>query len=462
MLIRGLLIIVFLSVLVSGAVCLADALVVTRAMKASTIAEIFVEPGEVRIELEVGAADIEAFKNLLPDELYERIAGESVPLQQRITVFLRDDWQMKADDHQLEAVVDEIELAKRIVRDEITGQPLPNQPDDVEVVLRAQWHYPIKSQPTSLSMHPPSGSNNFARANIGFVLYHRGVAVNDFRYLSQQETLRLDWNDSWYSEFDRKTLRRQYFAPAAAFVYIENFEVRKEIVFRPKDLQHWIDLGLAGQSVIKSDQRDAIRIKTAGFLAEHTPLEINGTPAKGSLDRVHFINRSLKTTGVVPPGSDIDIDKAMIGAIYVYPVQSLPDRVTMRWDLFNERIQQVPSVATDEAGGMPGYLPPDDPVLTWKNFLKNPTVPAFLDVQQPAPPAALRVSVITLILLAIASFIWFRGRPGDGIGTDGGSSRRQFLAVFQIHDPSGGSQCARRNRGRRSHRQSATQCLPCF
>ncbi len=51
---------------------LADALVVTRAMTASTIAEIFVDEDQIRVEIEVGSADIEAFRNILPDGSFEK------------------------------------------------------------------------------------------------------------------------------------------------------------------------------------------------------------------------------------------------------------------------------------------------------------------------------------------------------------------------------------------------------
>jgi hypothetical protein len=45
----------------------ADALVITKAMQASTIAEIFIEPTQIRVEIEVGVDDLTAFANILPD-----------------------------------------------------------------------------------------------------------------------------------------------------------------------------------------------------------------------------------------------------------------------------------------------------------------------------------------------------------------------------------------------------------
>ena len=39
---------------------------------------------------------------------------------------------------------------------------------------------------------------------------------------------------------------------------------------------------------------------------------------------------------------------ATLGVIFVYPTDGLPDEVTMEWDLFSDRIQVVPTTATDE------------------------------------------------------------------------------------------------------------------
>lgn len=390
----------------------ADALVTTQAMKASTIAEIFVTDQGVRLEIEAGGPDIEVFRNLLPDQVLEKLTDQFPSSQQRHQQFVQQDWPFYADEAKLTGAVDSIELAKRIARDEITGAPLPIQPDDAEIVLRAIIRYQWESKPKRLEIRQPQfkdGQEDRPHlANIGFVAYHQGVAVNDFRYLSNQQTLLLDWSDPWYTAFEQKTLRRRYFAPAAAFIYVENFEVRKEIVFRPADLQNWIDLGLAEASVIQPSEREEICQQAAEFLDEHTPLRIDGKLASGQLDRVNFIERTLRTAAVVSTDEELDIHRAMIGAIFVYPIDALPGRVEMEWDLFNERISEIPTVATDQAGGLPGQLEREYPVLTWENYLKNPTIPAFLEVATPPQPKVLSISMISIVCLVIIAGSWLR------------------------------------------------------
>ena len=79
-------------------------------------------------------------------------------------------------------------------------------------------------------------------AAVGFVIYHKGVAVNDFRYLTAAQRLHLDWNDPWYSAFDTRNLRRQFYTPMAGFIYVEPYEVRKTYdgpLTLAKDMMIW-------------------------------------------------------------------------------------------------------------------------------------------------------------------------------------------------------------------------------
>lgn len=380
-----------------------DAIVITRAMLASTISEVFVETDSVVVELEVGVPDFAAFRNLLPDEIYERLGNEPEPWGERLRRFTGENLIVRADGGSpLSGRLVELEVRRRIERDQVTGEPLAVQPDDAEPVVYARLRYPLSGRPERLSIAPPrvvDGEN--VTANIGFVTYHRGLHVNDFRYLGQEETLVLDWDDPWYSQFENRNLWRQFRSPIATFIYVEPFEVRKEIVVRPRDLQRWVDLGLEENEVITVDEQEEIKRRVVEFLNERSPVTIDGEPAEGVLDRVHFIYRTLRTSGVIQPPRDLDIVSATLGVIFVYPRTELPEEVTMTWELFGDRIDRVPSSATDEAGSLPYFLSPDDNVLRWQNFLTNPTVPGLIEVQEPAQRSG--ILLIAAVLGAVAA-----------------------------------------------------------
>jgi len=371
---------------------LPDAIIITKAMTASTIAEVFIGEERILAEFEIGGRDLEGFRNLMPDEVYQRMGHEPRPWIERLTEFFRQDLVIRADGGPpLPGRLVEIEPRERVARDEITGDPLPVPEGEGEPVVFAVLEYPLSTRPRVLSISPPTGEGGVSQASIGFMTYHHEIPVNDFRYLSTEEVLDLDWSDPWYSAFRNRNLRRQYDAPMNAFLYVEPYEVRTEIIARPLDLQRWVDLGLEGLETIPVEMQYELNQKVAAFLAEHQSLTIDGEPVRPELDRVNFLRRTLRTSSVIDPPEELDIYSATLGVIFVHPTEGLPQEASLTWDLFDERIQRVPGAATDEAGPLRFFLVPDDNILWWKNFLKNPTIPTLVDL---APPPSLGLRVL--------------------------------------------------------------------
>jgi hypothetical protein len=366
----------------------ADALVRTQAMKASTIAEFYVEEERVELELEIGLVDLEAFGNMMPDEIWERLGNEPEPLADRFARFVSEDLFIADEEGGiLPARILEMKPRERIRRDEITGEPLAAGDEEPETVVFARLEFLVRGQPEALTIAGAIAT----RAGIGFVLYHEKIAVNDFRYLAQSQTVKLDWIDPWYSAFEGRALRRAYFAPMSGFIYVEPYEVRKEIIVRPKDLQCWLDLGLEGRRTIPVEIQDELKRSVAEFLRQHHAVTIDGEAVTPDLAQINFLERTLKSSRVIDPPEEIDLNGAILGAIFVYPTEGLPQNVKMEWDLFNEKIRIIPVSAVDQAGPLPSFLEPDYNVLEWQNFLKNPVLPTMA-VLTPPPGLALRAA----------------------------------------------------------------------
>jgi hypothetical protein len=363
---------------------LADAIVRSNAMFASTIAEYFVEHDRIRVELEIGEADVASFRNLLPDEVYQDIGFGSEALPDRLNTFFSRDLAILAAGEPLPGKIAKIGLETRVLRDDITGEPLPSDDENAELVIAATLIYPLESQPDSLTLMAPRETG---MASLGFLLYHRGVAVNDFRFLSSGATVALDWSDPWYSAFKSRSMNRQYYSPMTGFIYVEPFEVRKEIIVRPMDIQRWVDLGLEGVDSIPPERHDEVKAGIVDFLDAHFAVSIDGKAVVGSIDRVNFLQRSLKSSVVVDE-QDIPVLSATVGVIYVFPTDGLPQFVEMKWDLFTDRMQRVPVAAVDQAGPLPMLLEPDFNILRWENFLRFPELPTLTDIK--LPPTALQ------------------------------------------------------------------------
>lgn len=404
---------ILLTVLAIHARVMADAVVVVRAMKATTILEVFLDESHMRVEIEMGLTDAPAFVHLLPQDIYDQLDLPPMAESKRLNRFFNQDLVFNADGKPLPGRLVSAELRPRMVRDEISGEPMPVAEEDIEPVVFFVLEYPLQRKPESISLKVPDRQSPGATANIGFVFYHLGVAVNDFRYLMTGATVDLDWDDPWYSRFGARGLRRAYDSPMNVFLYVEPYEVRVEIIMRPLDAQQWVDLGLHDRETITPQMYGSVQGRLAEFLASHLKLTIDSEPVEPVLDRINFLRRTLRSSTVIEPPEELSVFTAQLGAIFIVPRDGLPEVAEVTWDLFSEKIPAVPGASTDEAGPLPFSLTPDDNVLRWQNFLVNPTIPAMVGVEAP-PPAYTRVlgavgwlGIIAVVLLAIWTALRF-------------------------------------------------------
>ena len=144
------------------------------------------------------------------------------------------------------------------------------------------------------------------------------------------------------------------------------------------------------------------------FLIARNPVLIDGVRVEPRLDRIHFLRRTLRQTGVIDPPEDLPIHAATLGVIFYYPLQSLPERAEMRWELFHPRFPNVPSAACDEVGGMPHVLTADEPVLSWDNFLLNPRIPGLMRIVPQPESAGLFLPMLSLA--AAGALFWILSR----------------------------------------------------
>lgn len=274
--------------------------------------------------------------------------------------------------------------------------------------------YPFEGEPASLALSALPKLPGRGAISVGFVLYHLGVAVNDFRYCVPGTTVDLDWEDPWHSRFRQRTMRRTYDSPINVFLYAEPYELRVEVVVRPLDLQPFVDLGLEGKTKIDPEAFGMIQERVGEFLAGQFELEVDGAVVVPVLDRVHFLRRTLRSSMVIDPPEELRVFSAQLGVIFVVPRIELAKEAKLRWKFFPEKIEAIPVAATDEAGPLPGSITREDPVLVWTNYLKHPTdvsvrviaapiasVPAWL---RPAGLGGMMLGGLVFLIALLKSF----------------------------------------------------------
>ncbi len=357
----------------------ADWINLTGAQSAPNIAEIHVNDDHIRVVLEIYIGDIDKFVDLLPDEWLRHSGMQPQPIEERIRRFSSETFQILIEDgSRLPAKRTMVEPRMRTERpnpfagmiNPITRQPLPGPPDDKRV-LYAELIYSFDSKPDALTIIPPLGKGGLPVASIGFIAYHKQVPVVDYRYLSEPARLLLDWEDPWYSKFENKALKRWQQSGIRTFLYIEPFEVRHETLVRVKDMKAWMNLGLRGDEYIEVDEFEPLKKRIGDFLLQHSKVLIDGQSLRPILDRTSFVKYTMTRTFFIDQPERMPLNTAMIGVIVTYLTQEIPQKVTVDWDLFSERIQKVPTNAVDPAGPFPSYVTPEDKLFTWNNFLKT-------------------------------------------------------------------------------------------
>jgi hypothetical protein len=404
----------------------ADWINLTGAEAASNIAEIYVLDDHVRVNLEVYVGDLEQFEELLPDTFLQDTVDRP-SLEQRIKLFAAERLQFITDKGtKLSARLELAEPRMRVDRDSplagminpFNRQRIGKAPADKRV-LYAEIIYPFNEKPQQLTIVPPADAQGNAVASIGFIAYHKAVPVIDFRYLGRAVKLNLDWQDPWYSRFDSPILKRHHKSALMSFLYIEPYEVRHEILVRTKDMEGWMDLGLRGKEYIEIDELEPLKQRIGEFLLSKNPVKIDGVPVRPILDRINYVKVGLTGIKLLEKPERLEISTAIIGVIITFLTQGLPQQVTVDWELFNAQIERIPTMATDPAGPMAGFIDKDDNVFSWMNFLKKYKVPTVDAVAVKGSFGDLTIPVLSLlcgiIFLALGWLLWQRKRRQGSI-----------------------------------------------
>ena len=331
----------------------------TGAEHSSTVAEIWIDEERITLRLEIGDLDQEAFADLLNED-----ASEQDGIQ-RDLVLTGDDGTPLAG---------EVKVIERRPR---TDRSTASQPAVVQVpgssgITYVEMVYDLSALPATLTlMPPPRMGSDEAAAEIGFIVYHETIPVIDFQYLKRPETLRLDWDDPWYSAFENAELKRHHSAPLMTFLYVEPYEVRFEILIRLKALASWMSLDVPEQTPIDPDAQARLREQIGQFLLQQSQVKIDGAKSRPLLDRVEFVRVTPQGIQSLDAAERLTFQTALVGVILAYVTPGPPQEVTVDWTHFDDQITSIPSTIIDPVSQLPYDVTPAQPTLRWTNMLDD-------------------------------------------------------------------------------------------
>ena len=386
----------------------ADMINLTGAQLSPNVAEYYIEDNRILLKLEIGESDRKEF-----DEL---ISGTDTQRQK----FLKEKFYvLDGRGNKLNGNIILMENRKRVPR----PSPITNPPGGVmpsKDVTYIEIEYPFSKKPASVTFNPPVDEHGTAAATVGFIVFHKDIPVIDFRYLPYNQKLNLNWEDPWYSKFENRNLKRHHSSSLMSFLYIEPYEVRHEILVRLIDLLDWLDLGVDNIDKLSVERQEQLIQEISDFIVERNGLKIDGAYADPIVDRVQFVKVNLMGIQYFDQPEEIDKLSAIVGIILVYITDGIPQTVSVEWDMFSDRINNVPAIKSDPAGPFPDFITPEYSTLVWENYLKNYQLPQVSAVVVERPVISrtqtVLISIVAGIITALVILIIFKIRGKEWPG----------------------------------------------
>jgi hypothetical protein len=179
-------------------------------------------------------------------------------------------------------------------------------------------------------------------------------------------------------------------------------------------------------------------------MLKHSNVLIDGNQLRPMLDQTAFVKYTMTRTFFIEQPERMLLNTAIVGVIVTYLTKEIPQKVTVDWDLFSERIQKIPSTAVDPAGPFASFVTPDDNVFVWTNYLQDYKVPTVAAVSIDESITTLGLPLATVFCLPARSCSGHRpvvetneereiARP---LRRPGGPSRRRECAAVSISEGS--------------------------
>ncbi len=285
-------------------------------------------------------------------------------------------------------------LEGRVVNLEMPALPAEGLPvvDLMATTIVYHLEYPLAKPPTHLTFQQHfGGDSNVIPAIVSLVVTREGLPPEPPRNIpgdENAETVSFDWNETArpvsddYAEAQARAEEKRKqdmgitsYSATYTFVYIQNEEVRVEILMPLLTLEMWQTVARTNGDFLEVAEQLAARGPLEKFFTEQNELKIDGVVVKPKLDRLDFYGVDFKDFAMRAEARRLSAWTARVGAILVYSTKGAPGHVDLKWTLFNREMLAARAVIFAYDKGSRFTFLARDPVFKWDN-LGAPPLPA--------------------------------------------------------------------------------------
>lgn len=280
-----------------------------------------------------------------------------------------------------------------------------------------------------------------AEMNLVIKQENAGSPFGAFLQPHQPEIVRFSWEnpplspeaseaewDQWYQKQKEETLGITSYSSVYSFLYIEDFEVRHEILVPLLSLEESVLIARDEDGFLDLAEQDAAREQIEAYFTSGNPVEIDGLSVAPVVQRIDFYGLNFKDFAVQAERRPVSIANARVGVILSYGTKGSPSQVRLTWDRFSRFIWNVNVIvyAYDQTEKATLSRIGDENQYEWR----NPGRPALTPVNQvqfePGQPMQWRVPLLSLGLLLVLPALIFTAR------LRGVSDRRCVILTFVL------------------------------
>ena len=221
-----------------------------------------------------------------------------------------------------------------------------------------------------------------------------------------------EW-DEWFQKQQEETLGITSYSSVYSFLYIEDFEVRHEILVPLLSLEESVLIARDDDAFLDIAEQAAARPQIEADFVSGNPIEIDGVVVKHTVERSDFYGLDFKDFAIKTKEKKVSMTNARVGVILSYSTKGSPGTVKLTWDRFNRYVwstnvivfayDDVHKVTLSRIGNANTY--------EWQNP-GRPPAPKLNEVDATLPPAPkMRLPMMTILfscLLPIVAFCFKR------------------------------------------------------
>lgn len=223
------------------------------------------------------------------------------------------------------------------------------------LVFRVQFVLPLPPEFLTVSQHF-TGADGLVPAEMNLVVKQENAGEAHMATLKPDtpETVRFNWDNpplsaeaseeerkNWEKRQKEETLGITSYSSVYSFLYIEDFEVRHEILIPLLTLEESILIARDDDEFLDIAEQDAARQQIEAYFATGNPIEIDGVSAKPKVDRCDFFGLDFKDFAKQAERKRVSLASARVGIILSHKIESAPETLKLTWNRFNNFVWTI-------------------------------------------------------------------------------------------------------------------------